>query len=125
MVSAVIPTRLALTTRLQYELVRSSDVLRGLGPLLKTLEMRNMDGAAHPSRTQLASIITVVEYYEQEITKSESRSAKDAFHLVAQRIDVDGLFGVRSLPESEPPRQSQDVLGFSRFACQDGLALMP
>jgi hypothetical protein len=92
--------------------------------LLKTIELPSPKGP-HSSVAQLASIVTIIEYYETSIKNAGARTAKDAMAVVAQKIEADGLHGVNGLPETEPPKRSQDVLGFSRFACQDGLALMP
>jgi len=63
--------------------------------------------------------------------------------VVSREIEAEGLFGVKDMPELEEPmwvhllpfktphsnlgdsKRGADVLSFARFACMDGLSLMP
>lgn len=78
------------------------------------------------------------------VASAGPQSAKQAMRLVAKSIENDGLhIGPGELLQSEEPlyvgkfdrhtclltrifrKQTEDVYGFVRYACVDGLALMP
>ncbi|KAF5368476.1 hypothetical protein D9758_002263 [Tetrapyrgos nigripes] len=113
-----------------YELVRSTSTLDKQATLLQTLSIPHSPRKS--SRTTvtenaaalLSSILSTVHFYEQKITDARARSANQAMKVLAREIDRDGLHGSKEGHELVPPQRSDDVLGFSRYACQDGLALM-
>ncbi|THV07535.1 hypothetical protein K435DRAFT_741871 [Dendrothele bispora CBS 962.96] len=118
-----------------YELVRSVSTLEKQATLLKTLSVphsprrssssfsRNTDNATG----SLTNILNAIRFYEEKIKEARARTANQAMRVVAREIDRDGIHGQREGRyefESVLPKRPDDVLGFSRYACQDGLALM-
>lgn len=82
----------------QYELTRSSSILKSQDSLLKKVDITGAArerGSAISGRTtadSLTMLITVVDFYEAKI--GQTRSANQALRTVAQEIDRDGLQGV-------------------------------
>ncbi|KAL1737414.1 hypothetical protein EV714DRAFT_266217 [Schizophyllum commune] len=114
-----------------YELVRSADSLEKQAPLLKDLALPPRSSSRRRSLNteltaaeKLARILNCVEFYATKISDGRARSANQAMRIVAREVDADGLQGVGDGAELEPPRRSEDVLGFARIACIDGTVLM-
>jgi len=77
------------------------------------------------STDALASILEIVAFYESKVTQDNARTTKAAMSVVAREIEVDGLYATKISREFRALIRSEDVLGFTRHACFDGLALMP
>ncbi|KIJ66287.1 hypothetical protein HYDPIDRAFT_174431 [Hydnomerulius pinastri MD-312] len=114
-----------------YELVRSSNVLRKQTLLLQALDHPGSTDRRKSLRSDSASkslkhLLSVVSYYEGQISATTTRTAKDALRVVAKLIEKDGLHGVSDSHDTEdPPNRAEDVIGFIRYGCTDGLSLMP
>ncbi|GLB35898.1 putative DUF1741 [Lyophyllum shimeji] len=112
-----------------YELIRSSTVLRSQIGLLSTLAMPQLNArqATWTTRSSdaLDAILEIVAFYESKVSQANARTAKAAMGIVAKEIEADGLYATRNPRNLQAPIRSEDVLGFTRFACIDGLALMP
>ncbi|KAF8078888.1 hypothetical protein FPV67DRAFT_1558084 [Lyophyllum atratum] len=112
-----------------YELVWSSSILKSQTSLLHSLTVQQPDPRQaiwiNRSTDALASILEIVEFYEYKVSQAGARTARAAMGVVAKEIEVDGLHAPKTLRESQVPVRSDDVLGFARYACVDGLALMP
>jgi len=114
-----------------YELVRSSPVLKKQVSLLQLLSLPAPQRRASWMTDQqptimLSRILSVTEFYEEKIAIAGAVSAKDAMDIVAREIEADGLHGVEPAQDmDQPPKHSEDVFGFARYACVDGLSLMP
>ncbi|RPD55914.1 DUF1741-domain-containing protein [Lentinus tigrinus ALCF2SS1-6] len=119
---------------LVYEVVRSADVFRKQQGLLEKL------ANPHPDATEkrlsgftksrapqaLANVTAVAEHYETKLRETGIRSANQGLRAVAKEIEKDGLnYGQDLHGTDDPPKQSEDVAGFIRFAYADGMALMP
>lgn len=94
---------------LQYELVRSSAVLKKQASLLQSLALPRTTShrrpswvSEHPADT-LAHILTVTDFYEAKIRLAGARSAKDAMRVVAKEIEAEGLHQVANSQEIEDP----------------------
>ncbi|KAK0208779.1 hypothetical protein DFS33DRAFT_473524 [Desarmillaria ectypa] len=112
-----------------YELVRAASDLQSQATLLKRLagpesEVQRHSLVQQPSNL-LMKIITITQFYEQKVAQSQARTAKDALQAVSREIEANGLYGLTDTHEPELPQRSEDVLSFSRYACMDGMALMP
>lgn len=86
----------------------------------------------------------MVAYYESK-TQGGARSANHFMQVIAKEVDADGIHGIHPGREFEVryvfgfdcvvpsdvylvidySKRTEDILVFSRFACSDGLALMP
>ncbi|KAF9041727.1 hypothetical protein BDZ89DRAFT_1207601 [Hymenopellis radicata] len=113
-----------------YELVRSSSDLQSQAVLMKKLAMPEATNKRHSLNQQqptevLMRLITTTQFYERKITEVKARTPGEAFRAIARDIDANGLHGVADTREPEPLVHSDAVFGFSRYACLDGLALMP
>jgi hypothetical protein len=90
------------TLRDQYELARSSSVLKQQAKLLRTLSISRRTSWTE-SREPLAQILLVAEFYEERIGKAGPVSAKQGMQIISSEIDAEGLFGVKDVPEPEAP----------------------
>ncbi|KAJ7597517.1 hypothetical protein C8J56DRAFT_321871 [Mycena floridula] len=112
---------------LVYELVRSSSVIQELKPLLSTLTVPRANPRSWETTNPadlLGNIIEIAQFYENIVLEAGGTTAEDASLAVAQHIEKDGLHGIKDNLEIEPIKRTEDVLGFSRFACMDGLSLL-
>jgi len=68
-----------------------------------------------------------VAYYEQKVQEGGASSAIAVLRVISKEVDRDGLHGGDDQNEEEAPRHADDLgeIGFIRFACADGLELMP
>jgi len=121
-------TRLAL----QYELVQTSAVLKKQAALLRTVAMpqvplsRRASFQSDDTTKALAHLLSVTDFYGNLISQTGAYTAKDAMKIVAEEVEKDGLHVGNVMQEhEEPPKRSEDVFGFVRYACMDGLSLMP
>jgi hypothetical protein len=74
----------------------------------------------------LKRVLSVISYYEGEIAGRGAQTAKETLRIVARLVDKDGVHGIQRRHEEEDPRdRGEDVIGFIRYGCADGLALMP
>lgn len=123
----ILPTPLALH-QFVYELVRSAPVLQILMSVLDELALPPSK-SSRVQRTKpkdlLSEVVTIARYYEARVLRANASTAEAGLQVVVREIENDGLHGVNESQETEPPRRSDDVSGFSRYACMDGLALMP
>ncbi|KAH9898211.1 hypothetical protein C8Q73DRAFT_834250 [Cubamyces lactineus] len=117
---------------LVYEVVRSADVFRKQQALLDKLANPHVDNSkrhsgSRPRASQaLTNIITLAEQYETKLKEAGVRSANQGLRAVAKEIEKDGLsYGTGLHGTDDPPKLSEDVVGFIRFAYADGMALMP
>lgn len=112
-----------------YELVRAASDLQSQAALLKRLAGPESKARRHSLVQQptdlLIKIVTITQFYEQKVTQSQARTAKDALRAVSREIEANGLYGLTDSREPEPPQRTEDVLSFSRYSCMDGMALMP
>lgn len=89
---------LTVNDDVQYELTRSSSILKSQDSILKKLDgtaTPRERGSAISVRTtsdSLTTLINVVDFYEAKI--GQTRSASQALRAVAHEIDRDGLQGV-------------------------------
>ncbi|ESK90953.1 hypothetical protein Moror_16397 [Moniliophthora roreri MCA 2997] len=75
----------------------------------------------------LSNLLITVRYYEEKITSARAQSANQGMRIIEREIDRDGLVGPNSkaTKELKVPTRTDEVVGFSRIVCVDGLALMP
>ncbi|KAK0465598.1 uncharacterized protein EV420DRAFT_1515077 [Desarmillaria tabescens] len=112
-----------------YKLVRAASDLQSQATLLKRLAGPESKAQRHSLVQQptdlLMKIVTITQFYEQKVTQSQARTAKDALRAVSREIEANSVYGLTDTREPEPPQRSENVLPFSRYACMDGMALMP
>ncbi|KAF9225457.1 hypothetical protein BS17DRAFT_599432 [Gyrodon lividus] len=114
-----------------YELVLSSNVFRKQSVLLQSLGQPGSMDRRTSLRSESASkslkhLLSVVSYYEGQISGTTARTAKDSLRVVAKLIEKDGLHGVNDTRDNEDlPNRAEDVIGFIRYGTRDGLSLMP
>jgi len=115
-----------------YELVQTSAVLKKQIALLQAVGVhqvasRRSSWQSDDTSKTLTHLLSVTDFYGNLIAEAGAQTAKDAMKIVAKEIEKDGLhLGATGVWEHEvPPRRSEDVLGFVRYACIDGLSLMP
>ncbi|KAH7886115.1 hypothetical protein F5I97DRAFT_2025897 [Phlebopus sp. FC_14] len=114
-----------------YELVRSSHVLRKQMFLLQSLGHarstdRRVSLRSDSATKSLKHVLSVVSYYEGQLSATSVRSAEDALRVVAKLIEKDGLDIVcDSQDREDEPNKGEDVIGFIRCGYADSLALMP
>ncbi|KAH7927264.1 hypothetical protein BV22DRAFT_1032014 [Leucogyrophana mollusca] len=115
-----------------YELVRSSPILRKQQLLLEALGQplalsdRRVSFRSDSTTKALSRLFSVVGFYENLIATAGVQTAKEAIRVVAKDIEKDGLHGLTDVQAiDDPPIRSEDVVGFIRYACVDGLSLMP
>ncbi|KAG9222529.1 hypothetical protein CCMSSC00406_0002864 [Pleurotus cornucopiae] len=113
-----------------YELVRSLECFRKLAILQETLAVPQSPGRRGSNSFELpidrlGRIIATLQYYEEKIQTADARSAKAALRVLAGEVNRDGVHGTPEQEISEPSKQLDDVLTFARYACADGLSLMP
>uniref|UniRef100_A0A0W0FAR2 Putative conserved protein UP6 n=1 Tax=Moniliophthora roreri TaxID=221103 RepID=A0A0W0FAR2_MONRR len=115
-----------------YELVRTSVILEKQVEILRALatpmspSLRTRLPQDNPE-SLLSNLLTTVRYYEEKITSARVQSANQGMRIIEREIDRDGLVGPNSkaTKELKVPMRTDEVVGFSRIACVDGLALMP
>ncbi|TFK77362.1 hypothetical protein BDN72DRAFT_910444 [Pluteus cervinus] len=111
-----------------YELVRSAEVLKKQDALLKSLALpvpQDAPGWTNEKPADaLMDILEITSHYEMKLQATGARTASTAMRAVTKEIEANGVHGVKSR-EYEPIKRTEDVFGFARFACADGLALMP
>ncbi|KAG6380882.1 hypothetical protein JVT61DRAFT_5273 [Boletus reticuloceps] len=113
-----------------YELVRSSDVIQKQTKILQTLAQpgsmdRRMSLRSESASRSLKRVLSVISYYEAEISGSGAQTAKESLRIVARLVDKDGVNATQERHEEDLRDQGEDVIGFIRYGCSDGLALMP
>ncbi|KAI9570258.1 hypothetical protein HD554DRAFT_2188759 [Boletus coccyginus] len=113
-----------------YELVRSSNVIRKQTGILQTLAQPGTMDRRASLRSESASrslkrVLSVISYYEGEISGSGAQTAKESLRIVSRLVDKEGVQGVQERYEEDPRNRGEDVIGFIRYGCTDGLALMP
>jgi len=115
-----------------YELVQTSAVLKRQKALLQAVAVpqvasRRASWQSDNTSKTLIHLLSVTDFYGNLIAQAGAHTAKAAMKVVASEIERDGLYhGTGEVREhEEPPKQSEDVLGFVRYACMDGLSLMP
>ena len=91
----------------QYELVRSSSVLKKQASLLKSLALPQSTSrislvTERPTEI-LTHILKTTEFYEEKVEAAGTRTAKDAMCIVAREIEKDGLHRTKDLREIEEP----------------------
>ncbi|KAJ3568594.1 hypothetical protein NP233_g5615 [Leucocoprinus birnbaumii] len=111
-----------------YELIRYSDGIQ-------KLQVRSHEFAVPPTRTawisnrtneeRLNNIMDTASFYEKKVSDAGARTAKDALRIVAQEIESEGLHGVKTTFDSEPPKRVEEAISFVRHGYSDILALMP
>ena len=97
---------LSLTERYQYELVRSSGVLKKQELLLKSLAL------SYPSSTRsslgnssientLSHILKVASFYEEKVLSGGTvmGNVQDVLKIIAEDIEANGLHGAREVIE--------------------------
>ncbi|KAI9065925.1 hypothetical protein FKP32DRAFT_1623459 [Trametes sanguinea] len=117
---------------LVYEAVRSAEVFRKQQTLLEklsnphaTASQKRLSGSTPRASQALSNIIALAELYEAKLREAGVRSANQGLRAVAKEIEKDGLtYGTDLHGTDDPPKQSEDVVGFIRFAYTDGMALM-
>lgn len=93
----------------QYEVVRSSEVLKRLQIILDELALpaftsrRRPSIPTHSSPDALTNILTVAIHYEAKIREAKATSARSALRAVAKEVDRDGLTYGKNLHVDEPP----------------------
>ena len=99
----------SLTKRYQYELVRSSTVLKKQEVLLKTLapsyssSTRPSPGSS-PIEDTLSHILKVASFYEEKVLSGDTAigNVKDVLKIIAEDIEANGLHGAREVAEMTP-----------------------
>ncbi|KAK0481699.1 hypothetical protein IW261DRAFT_1562992 [Armillaria novae-zelandiae] len=81
-----------------YELVRAASDLQSQAALLKRLASPESKARRHSLVQQptdlLMKIVTITQFYEQKVTQSQARTAKDALRAVSREIEANGLYGL-------------------------------
>ncbi|KIY69176.1 hypothetical protein CYLTODRAFT_237652 [Cylindrobasidium torrendii FP15055 ss-10] len=112
-----------------YELVRSSSDIQSQAPILKQLEMPRASNKRNSLKNQpadvLMKLVSFTQFYQMKITEAKAKTAGSALRVIAAEIEANGLHGIGESMEPEPLANRESMLGFSRYACMDGLALMP
>lgn len=87
----------------QYELVRSSSVLKKQESLLHTLAIPQAASRISEQPTDvLVYILGITTFYEDIVAKAGARTAKEAMRCVAKSIEGDGLHGADASRGIEP-----------------------
>lgn len=91
----------------KYELVRSSDIVRKQTGILQTLTAPGSVDRRTSLRSESASkslrrVLSVISYYEEEISRSGAQTAKESLRLVARLVDEEGVQGVQDRHEEDP-----------------------
>lgn len=90
---------------MQYELVRSSHVMRKQAGILQMLGQPGPDRRTSLSVTRsLKRVLSVISYYEGEISRSGAQTAKESLRVVSRLVDKDGMHGAQERHEEEDPR---------------------
>lgn len=94
---------------IQYELVRSSSVIRKQMGILQTLAQpgsmdRRMSLRSESASRSLRRVLSVISYYEGEISGSGAQTAKESLRVVARLVDSDGVQSAQERSEEEDPR---------------------
>jgi hypothetical protein len=63
-------------------------------------QRRSISFSNEPSEI-LARVLHIIQYYEDEIGKAGTRTAKDGMGIVAREIERDGLYGVKDFQLSD------------------------
>ncbi|KAF9270606.1 hypothetical protein L218DRAFT_914759 [Marasmius fiardii PR-910] len=116
-----------------YEVVRNLEVFEKQLSLLKSLSTPASFGRKRSSSISedpdvlMDNLLETAKYYQGKITLAGATSANQGLWIVGREIDRDGLSGFKNKREFKSPRVTRidEVVGFSRFACADGLGLMP
>ncbi|KLO13756.1 hypothetical protein SCHPADRAFT_873602 [Schizopora paradoxa] len=118
--------------QLVYELVRSSSVLQKHHTVFSQTTHRSPSKSANSSTAAANAayhhLIDVVSHYEGKVQESGvASSAVAVLRVISKEVERDGLFGGKEQNEEEAPKHADELgeVGFIRFACADGLALMP
>lgn len=59
---------------------------------------------AESASRALRRVLSVIAYYEGEISGSGAKTAKETLRIVARLVDKDGVQGVQGRHEEEDPR---------------------
>ncbi|KAK0233651.1 hypothetical protein IW262DRAFT_1452216 [Armillaria fumosa] len=90
-----------------YEFVRAASDLQSQATLLKRLAGPESKAQRHSLVQQptelLMKIVTITQFYEQKVTQSQARTAKDALRAISREIEANGLYGLTDSREPEPP----------------------
>lgn len=91
----------------QYELVRSSNVIRKQTGILQTLAQpgamdRRVSLRSESASRSLKRVLSVISYYEGEISGSGAKTAKESLRIVSRLVDKEGVQGVRERHEEDP-----------------------
>jgi len=94
-------------TVLQYEVVRSSVVIRKQTLLLQSLAKPTPADHRASLRSDTASkalarILSTTAYYDGKLSSAGTRSAKDAFRIVSKDIEQNGLHSAHDVDDSDP-----------------------
>ncbi|KAI0964018.1 hypothetical protein AcW1_000938 [Taiwanofungus camphoratus] len=114
-----------------YEVVRSAVVFKKQQVLLEKLSLpqptsrKRLSGMNSAVAEAMANIFATTDHYETKIIAAGAKTAKDALRVVAKEIEKDGLGYGKNLHSEPPSKQSEDVVGFIRYAYMDGMSLMP
>jgi len=119
--------------QLVYEIVRSSATILKQRELLAALRVplpesrRDVEGQAQRVDVTLQAIEKMIKYYGDKLAESKARSAADYLRVISREIDKDGVRGFESVQPEEPSKKRGDSkadVNFTRWACEDGMALM-
>lgn len=104
------PSKVDVEPLLQYEVVRSSEVLKRMQTVLDELALpvsstsrRRLSKPTHSSSDALTNILAVAIYYETKVREAKATSARSALRAVAKEVDRDGLNYGENLHVDEPP----------------------
>ena len=93
---------------LQYEVVRSSAVIRKQTLLLQSLGQptsgdRRVSLRSDSASKALGRLLSTTAYYEGKLSSAGTRSAKDAFQIVSKDIEQNGLHSAHDADDTDPP----------------------
>ncbi|KDQ63275.1 hypothetical protein JAAARDRAFT_147418 [Jaapia argillacea MUCL 33604] len=113
-----------------YELVRTSSILKKQKAVLISVSVpqaqKRTPATSHGAQENLARILKVVDFYEQQIGKSGSRTVREAMRVISREIERDGVHGIWDGQDSfYPLHHGEDVGGCIRYISTDALSLMP
>jgi len=118
-----------LKNLLKYELTRSSSALKGQIALLDTLTAQQLDSRqaawTKKSTNALGLVLNIINHYEKKIDEAGAKTASAVMGVIAGDIEANGVHGGSAVRDKETWIRDGDSLNFARFACLDGLALMP
>jgi hypothetical protein len=96
-------TEFTIDMRFQYELVRSSSMLRNQASLLESLALPNSSSQNSGGLNALTSILEIIGFYEQKVGEASTRTAIDGVRVIELDVEVNGFRGATTFLDIDIP----------------------